>query len=95
MHSINSIGYVLTLCNLMDVPIQIQLLRIGLLIIHKKGSQTERFNDNVLQSLKIVFIMIANSAGPGKMPHKNVLRHFVWVPNVCLNTPLGEDTYFS
>ena len=47
----------LTLCILMDFPIQINTITIGLSIIHFKG-----FPDNYeLQSLKIVFIL-ANSA---------------------------------
>ena len=59
---------ILTLCILMDFPIQIHRIRMGLFIIYFKGSQVEYSTNYVLQSPKIVFI-IANSAGPDEMQH--------------------------
>ena len=59
----------LTLCILMDFPILIITIRMGLCIIHFKGSQVEISKKKyVFQSLTIVFIL-AKSAGPDEMLH--------------------------
>ena len=41
----------LTLCIVMDFPIQINKIRKGLSIIYYKGLQVKKSNNNVLQSL--------------------------------------------
>ena len=51
----------------MDVPIQINTIRMGFPIHILRGHRLKFSNNYVLQSLKIVFIF-ANSAGPDEMP---------------------------
>ena len=59
---------VLTLCILMDFPIHIDTISIGLPILYVKGSQIGFFNNGVFQSLKVNLIL-ANSADPDEMQH--------------------------
>ena len=56
----------LTLCILMDFPIHIDTISMGLPIVHFKGSQVEFYN--AILSLKVILIL-ANSADPDEMQH--------------------------
>ena len=66
------------LCILVDFPVQIATIRMGLSIICFKGSHVDFPNKYVLQSLNIAFI-IANSADPDEMQH--------YVFTVCQKLP--------
>ena len=57
----------LTLCVLMDFPIHINTINMGLLIMYFKGLQVE-FSYDVFLSLNIV-LNLANSADPDEMQH--------------------------
>ena len=68
------------LCILMDFPIQIAIIKMGLTIICFKGSQVDFPNKYVLQSHNIALI-IANIADPDEMQHYGI----IWVFTVCQN----------
>ena len=58
----------LTLCILMDFPIYIDTISMGLPIVYLKGTQVDFLTYDVFLSLKIGLI-IANSADPDEMQH--------------------------
>ena len=71
----------LTLCILVDFPRHVDRTSMDLSILQFKGSHVDFLNSNISLSLKIVCILIANSADPDEMPH-NVAFH-LWVFTVC------------
>ena len=56
------------LCILLDFPIHIDTISMGLSIAYFKGSLVDFLNYNVFLSLMIVLVL-ENSAGPGEMQH--------------------------
>ena len=64
----NQVVVSLTLCTLLDCPINIHTVRMGWSIIQIRVHMVNYSNNYVLQSQESVF-NLANSAGPDEMPH--------------------------
>ena len=75
----------LALCIVMDFPIRINLMKMGLSIIYLRGQCSELHNYDLFKSMKFVL----NSQKVLALVKCSIMLHFIWVFTVCKSTRLG------